>query len=127
MILQWYLSPSPYFFSDWQWPYCEGLSTYTQIFSPKKTGFSPVKNSSQFFFDFCLPLSYATFQCGPYNIFKKSLNKFFAHENLKKRASKVAHNRPSPQPKIDFSYYRYVPRRICLLICAFWVCTLMLW
>ena len=38
-----------------------GLSTYTQIFSPKKTGFSPVKNTSQIFFDFCLTLSYATF------------------------------------------------------------------
>ena len=52
----------------------------TQIFSPKKTGFSLVKNTSQFFFDFCLPLFYA-----------------FAHENLKKkRASKVAHNRQKP-------------------------------
>ena len=51
-----------------------GLSTYTQVFSPKKTGFPPVKNTSQSFFDFCLPLFYATFQCGPYNIFKKNLN-----------------------------------------------------
>ena len=25
---------------------------------------------------------------------------------------------PSPQPKIDFSYYKYVPRLICLLICV---------
>ena len=40
----------------------------------KKTGFAPVKNTSQIFFDFCLPLFYATFQCGPYNIFKKKLN-----------------------------------------------------
>ena len=31
----------------------------------KKTGFSPIKNISQNFFDFCLPLFYATFQCGP--------------------------------------------------------------
>ena len=29
-----------------------------------------------------------------FSIFKKSLNLFFARENLKKRASKVAHNRP---------------------------------
>ena len=38
---------------------------YTQIFNPKKTGFSPHKYISHNFFDFCLPLSYATFQCGP--------------------------------------------------------------
>ena len=50
------------------------VCTYTQIFSPKKTGFSPIKSTSQTFFDFCLPLFYATFQCGPYNIFKKTLN-----------------------------------------------------
>jgi hypothetical protein len=37
----------------------------------KKAGFPPVKNTSQTFFAF-----------------------FFAHENIKKRASKVAHNRP---------------------------------
>ena len=37
-----------------------------------------------------LPLFYATFQCGPYNIFKKNLGLFFGHENIKK----VAHNRP---------------------------------
>ena len=37
----------------------------TQIFSPKKTGFSPIKNTFQNFFDFCLPLFYATFQWGP--------------------------------------------------------------
>ena len=24
----------------------------------------------------------------------------------------------NPQPRIDFSYYKYVPRRICFLICA---------
>ena len=47
----------------------------------------------------------------------------------KKRASKVAHNRPrpffsqsspahSPQSRIDYSYYKYVPRHICLLICG---------
>ena len=30
-----------------------------------KTGFSPIKNTFQIFFDFCLPLFYATFQCGP--------------------------------------------------------------
>ena len=45
----------------WSRPSC----IYTQIFSPKKTGFSPIKNTFQIFFDFCLPLFYATFQCGP--------------------------------------------------------------
>ena len=50
------------------------------------------------------------------------------HENLKIRASKVAHNQlkpffyspaqpQSPQPRIIIN--TYVPRHICLLICAF--------
>ena len=42
-----------------------------------------------------LPLFYATFQCGRYDIFKKKL-KNFDPEKVKKRASKVAHNRPRP-------------------------------
>ena len=41
-----------------------------------------------------LPLFYATCQCGRYNVFKKKLNLFFPHENIKKWASKVAHNWP---------------------------------
>ena len=45
--------------------------TNTQIFSPDKNWFSPMKNTFQNFFDFCLPLFYATFQCGPYNILKE--------------------------------------------------------
>jgi hypothetical protein len=58
-------------------------------------------------------------------IFSKKKKKF-AHENFKKQASKVAHNRPKSyfsqssqahSPKLIFSYYKYVPRRICLLIC----------
>jgi hypothetical protein len=50
----------------------------------------------------------------------------FAHENMKKPPSKVAHNRPQfffqywpgcpNQPRIGFLYYNYVPRLICLLI-----------
>ena len=56
----------------------------TLNFLALKNCFSPVKSTSQSFFDFCLPLFYATFQCGPYNIFKKISNLFFAHENLKK-------------------------------------------
>ena len=45
----------------WSWPSC----IYTQIFSPNKIGFSPIKNTFQKCFGFCLPLFYATFQCGP--------------------------------------------------------------
>ena len=30
----------------------------------KTTGFSPIKDTSQFFLDFCLHLFYAIFQCG---------------------------------------------------------------
>jgi hypothetical protein len=41
------------------------LYFYIEIFSPKKTWFSPIKNTFQNFFDICLPLFYATFQCGP--------------------------------------------------------------
>ena len=45
---------------------------------------------------------------------------------MKKTASKVAHNRPKTffftsttwLPRIDFSYYKYVPRLICLHICG---------
>ena len=50
-------------------------------------------------------------------------------KTLKKTGLKFTHNRQkpffsqsspahSPQPKIDFSYYEYVPRHICLLICV---------
>ena len=40
----------------------------------KKLVFPPVKILPKFFLDFFLPLFYATFQCRPYNIFKKKLN-----------------------------------------------------
>ena len=54
---------------------------------------------------------------------------FFYPEKVKKRASKVAHNRPNPffsqsspdhnpQPKIDFSYYEISGPDICSLICG---------
>ena len=78
-----------------------GLSTYIEIFSPKKTGFSPVKNTSQNCFYFFLPLFYATFQCRRYNIFKKKLDLFYAHEIIKERASEVAHNWP------QFFFHKY--------------------
>ena len=68
------------------------------------------------FFYFCLPLFHVAFQCRPYNNFKKILNWFFAHENLKNRPQKLLKIGPnlflqssstySLQPKIDFSYYK---------------------
>ena len=62
-------------------------------------------------------------------IFSKKFEFIFAPENIKKRTSKVAHNQPQTffsqywpgcpnQPRIDFSYYKYVPRLICLIICV---------
>ena len=107
----------------------EVLSIYTQIFSPKKIGFSEKKNSSQKKKIFFLPFFYATFQCGRYNVFKKKKLVFFAHKKLKKPPSKVAHNRPKPfipqpspthsqQPKIDFSYHKKCPtKRLFSCLC----------
>ena len=43
----------------------------------KKTGFSEIKYSSQKKINFFLPFSYATFQCGRYNVFKLLLLFFF--------------------------------------------------
>ena len=43
-----------------------------------------------------LTFFYATFQCGRYGVFKKNLKYFFDPKKVKKRASKVAHNRPRP-------------------------------
>ena len=73
---------------------------YLHVFTLKflalrKTGFSPIKNTSQLFFDFCLPLFYETFQCRLLQYFQKNLNWFFTHENFKKMASKVAHIGPN--------------------------------
>ena len=63
----------------------------TIFFSPKKNWvfhfFGLKKKLSKFF----LSNYYATFQCGRYSIFKK----IFDPEKVKKRASKVAHNRPN--------------------------------
>ena len=79
-------------------------SNSTQILALKKNGFSEKKNlppQKNFFF---LPFFYATFQCGRYGVFKKNLKYFFDPEKVKKRASKVAHNRPRP------SYFTVQPR-----------------
>ena len=61
--------------------------------------------------------------------FQKNFELIFCPWKHKKWASKVAHNRPQTffsqvrpgcpiQLKIDFSYYEYVPRLICFLICG---------
>ena len=53
-----------------------GLSTYTQVFSPKKTGFPPVKNTSQSH----LPLFYAIFSVRTLQYFQKKFKLFFSHQ-----------------------------------------------
>ena len=58
--------------------------------------FSPIKEYFPKNFHFCLPLFYATFQCGPYGVFKTIKKKFFDPKKVKKQASKVAHNQPNP-------------------------------
>ena len=52
------------------------LYVFTLKFLALKKGFSPIKNTFQMFFDFCLPLFYATFQCGRFSVFKKIVKKF---------------------------------------------------
>ena len=71
-------------------------SNFPQIFSPKKTDFFMFLGSKKFFFEFFFKLSYATFQCGRYNVKKVLKKSFFAHEKLKKPPKKVAHNQPRP-------------------------------
>jgi hypothetical protein len=96
----------------------------------KKLGFSPVKNTYQNFFYFFLPLFYATFQCRPYTIFKKYVNLFFAHENIKKRPQKLLiigpklffHSTgPAAQtsPEFIFHIIKNVPR---LMSPYLWLC-----
>ena len=61
----------------------------------KEYGFSEKKNPPQK--TKILPFFNATFQCGRYGVFKKKIKKtIFDPEKVKKRASKVAHNRPRP-------------------------------
>ena len=95
----------------------------------KKTCFSPRKNTSRNFLTFLNLYSMQLFSADATNFLKSNSNLLFLHENIKKRASKVAHNPLQTffpqvlpdcpkQPRIDFSYYKYVPRLIYLLICA---------
>ena len=107
-------------------------SNSTQILALKKLVFSLFRTQKKNFKIF-LSNHYATFQCGRYSVFKKILKKNFDPEKVKKRASKVAYNRPksaqtvfnpqsspghSPQPKIDFPYHEIVGPDICSLICG---------
>ena len=72
---------------------------------------------------------YATFHCRHYGVFKKIIKNLFTPKKGKKRASKVADNRPrpfyfvvqsspdhSPQPIIDFTYHEISGPDICSLI-----------
>ena len=70
-------------------------SNSTQILALKKMVFLKKKIFPKKII-FFLPFFYATFQCGRYGVFKKKLKYFFDPEKVKKRASKVAHNRPRP-------------------------------
>ena len=76
----------------WSRPSC----IYTQIFSPKKPGFSPIKNTFQKILTFVYLYSMQLFSADPKIFSKKNLNCFFVHKNFKKLASKVAHNWPRP-------------------------------
>jgi hypothetical protein len=67
----------------------------------KKTGFSPRKKYFPKCFCLFSPLFYATFQCGHYNNFKKKINLFFAHENIKKHPQKLL----IIGPKLSFHKY----------------------
>ena len=58
--------------------------------APQKTGYSPVKSTSLNCFDFFLRLFY-NFSVGTLQYFQKKKNYILS---IKKRASKVAHNRP---------------------------------
>ena len=69
----------------WSRPSC----IYTQIFSPKKTGF-PKKFRLLFTFILC------NFSVQTLKSFFLNLNQFFVHKNFKKQASKVANNHPDP-------------------------------
>ena len=64
--------------------------------------------------NFLIRKFYATFQWRRYSVFKKILNFFFDPQKVKKRASKVAHNRsrpfhftvqPRPQPTAQNWYF----------------------
>ena len=66
----------------------------TLKFVALKTGFPPCKKILHKYFLTFFTFILCNFLVRMLQCLKKNLNLFFAHENLKKRASKVAHNRP---------------------------------
>ena len=67
----------------------EELYSLTLKFLALEKLVSPPKKISQIFSDFCLPLFYATFHCGPYNIFKKCRINILAMKTLKTEPQKL--------------------------------------
>ena len=65
-----------------------------------------------------LPLLYATFECRRYNIFKKKLNLFFAHENIKKWPQKLL----IIGPKLFFHSTAWPPKPAQNRFFILWIC-----
>ena len=109
----------------WSWPSCIN----TQIFSPKKIGFFPIKNTSQFFLTFAYLYSMQLFSSDPKIFSKIFWINFLSIKTLKNGPQKlliiglnpfISQSSPehSPQPRIDFSYYEISGPDICFLICV---------
>ena len=95
------------------------FSTYTQIFSPKNLVL-PCKKILPNFFWLVYLNSMQLFSADP-KIFSKEKKilvntKKNGPQNLLIISPKLFFHSPA-QPKIDLSYYKYVARLICLLIC----------
>ena len=68
---------------------------YTQVFSPKKTGFPPIKNAFHFFLTFVYLYS-SNFSVRTLKYFqKRNLNRYFVHKNFKKLAQTLLFHSPS--------------------------------
>ena len=80
----------------------EGLSTYIEIFSPKKTGFSPVKNTSLNFLWLVFTFILCNFSVQTLQYFQKTSNLFFAREK-KKGPQKLLITAP------NFFFHKYGP------------------
>ena len=105
------------------------LHAYTlKFWAIKKTGFSPINNTFQNFLTFVYLYSMQLFSADPTIFSKKFEINFLLIKTLKNGPQKLLIIDPnlffsqsspahSPHPRIDFSYYKYVPRHICLLIC----------
>ena len=78
----------------WSRPSC----IYTQIVSPKKNWFFSHKKYFPKIFWHVFTFILYNFSERTLKYFKKKLNQSFLYKNFKERTSKVAHNRPRPQP-----------------------------